>query len=184
MMSISKSKPDNVAIDGRQIEFKNEIKTLGLNLKRTGIVGHITERVNIARKQTEKLKRFAKLSVKTKLYLYKSLIRPIVEYPTIPNALASKKQISNIQKIQNKNLRLIVKNDPDLRYQTMEDIHNRLQLEPINIRFSIRLQKLWDKFAIKEQRIYNQSIEDHNWWKRSASKIKENEGNLLIPMYT
>ena len=59
--------------------------------------------------QTSKLKRFINLENKTKLHLYKSLVRPLLEYPVIPIALACKTQTLNIQRVQNRNVKMIVK---------------------------------------------------------------------------
>ena len=63
------------------IEYKNEVKVLGLTIKRTGCVQHITNRINLAKRATAKLKRFRKLSWNIKIILCieeykKPLIRP------------------------------------------------------------------------------------------------------------
>ena len=58
---------------------------LGLTLKRTGTSTHVNHRINLAKIQTSKIKRFIKLDPKVKLHLYKALIRPLLEYPRIPN---------------------------------------------------------------------------------------------------
>ena len=191
LISISKSKPEPVTIDGRNIVFKNEIKTLGLTLGRTGIIKHITNRINLAKAQTNKLKRFIRMRSKIKLHLYKALIRPILEYPVIPIALASDTQIRKIQKIQNKNLRIIRKYDDQLEEKTIEELHNQLNIEPLNIRLNNRLERIWEKFSTKEEYIYEKSMrennnpfKDHNWWKRSAQKIEEITNTNIQPIYT
>ena len=89
LLSISKLRPHQVVNEGRLLNFSNEIKILGLTLKRTGIKQHITNRINLAKIQTNKLRRFSGLDTNIKLHLYKALIRPILEYPIIPNGLTS-----------------------------------------------------------------------------------------------
>ena len=144
LMSISKLKPAAVRINGNRIDFKNEIKILGLTLKRTGIVKHISDRINNAKIQTKKIKRFARLNTKTKSHLYKALVRPILEYPVVPVALASKTQLLKIQSIQNKNMKFIARYDQEMQGKNIKEIHKHLCIEPINTRLNSRLKKNWE----------------------------------------
>lgn len=188
LLSVSKTRPDPVHIDGRRIQVNNEIKILGLKLKRTGTVQHIGERLNMAKTQTNKLKRFMNLSSKTKTHLYKALVRPLMEYPVIPLALASKTQKMKMQRLQNKNLRIIAKNDPALEEQTIEQLHQSLNIEAVNIRLRSRLIKLWNKVELKEPELYQTSMNanrnpsrDHTWWPRAGQAFEEDDPN---PIYT
>ena len=187
LMSVSKLKPAQVEIENRQINFANECSILGLKLKRTGTVSHLTERIHKAKTQTQKLKRFINLETKTKMHLYKALVRPILEYPVIPNALASNTQMSNMQKIQNRNLRIINKNDNN-DSTTMKQLHDHYNIEPINTRLFKAAQKLWNKFQKEEADIYEKStmenrnpIRDHTWWPRTALRVEIGEPP---PIYT
>ena len=67
IMSISKTRPLQIEIDNRMMPFANECNILGLKLKRTGIVSHITDRIRLAKHQTQRLKRFKNLNEKTKI---------------------------------------------------------------------------------------------------------------------
>ena len=98
LLSISKSSPEPVVVNNNQIPFKNEIKMLDLTLTRTGATLHITKRINMAKIQSSKIKRFIKLDPKVKLHLYKALIRPLMEYPIIPNGIKSLDHIKNMQR--------------------------------------------------------------------------------------
>ena len=177
IISISKSRPLPIYVENRLIPFKNESTILGLKIKRTGIISHITARIRAAKAQTQKLKRFAKLEVKTKLHLYKAPVRPVLEYPIIPNALTSKTQQRKMQMVQNRNIRMIKKGS-ELEQKTIKETHEHLQLEPINTRLFAAAEKLWHKMQEKETILYNQSmaenlnnIRDHNWWPRAVKVI-------------
>ena len=88
IMSVSKTRPLQIEVDNRLRPFANECNILGLKLKRTGTVSHITDRIRSAKNQTQRLKRFINLNEKTKSHLYKALIRPVLEYPVVPNVNA------------------------------------------------------------------------------------------------
>ena len=186
LLSISKWRPHQVTAEGRNINFKNEVKILGLTLKRTGSVQHLTNRINYAKAQTAKLRRFKKLETAVKMRLYKTMIRPILEYPVMPNSLASKTQQLKMQKIQNRNLRFITCNDENLRNLTIEEKHHQLNIETINERLHSRLQKSWERFAIREPEIYDKSMRenndnfrDHAWWGRAALRYIEAPQDLI-----
>ena len=80
---------------------------LGLTLKRTGATSHVTNRINLAKNQSGKIKRFIKLEPKIKLHLYKALIRPLMEYPVIPNGIQLSTHIKIMQIVQNRNLKFV-----------------------------------------------------------------------------
>ena len=93
----------------------------------------------------------------------------------------------NMQKIQNRNLRIINKNDNN-DYTTMEQLHDHYNIEPINTRLFKAAQKLWNKFQEKEADIYEKSnmenrnpIRDHTWWPRTALRVEIGEPP---PIYT
>ena len=100
VLTISKSRPEAISREGRRVPFPNEIKMLGLTIKRTGVSQHITNRIKQAKAQTTKLKRFIRLDSSIKLHLYKALLRPVMEYPIIPNGITSD---MNMMKMQSKN---------------------------------------------------------------------------------
>ena len=127
VMSISKTRPILIEIDNRIVPFADDCSILGLKVKRTGIVSHLADRIKQAKAQSQKIKRFANLNDKTKLHLYKAVIRPVLEYPVIPNALASKKQSINMQQIQSQNMRFISRNT-EYRNKTMEQLHEHYNI--------------------------------------------------------
>ena len=64
MVSISKTQPYPVSVDDTNMPFTNDINLLGLTPTRTGFFKHISSKINQAKHQMLKLKRFYKLSPK------------------------------------------------------------------------------------------------------------------------
>ena len=143
--SISKNRPNPIEIDDRIVPFANECSILGLKVKRIGIVGHLADRQ--VKVQSQKIKRFADLKDKTKLYLYKAVIRPVLEHPVIPNSLAFKTQLTNVQQIQNQKMRFIERNT-EHRNKTMEQLQKHYNIEAINVRLYRQTSMLWNKFQL------------------------------------
>ena len=110
------------------------------------------------------------------------MIRPLLEYPVIPIALASNAQMTKIQRIQNRNIRFIVKGNQEYNDKNLEEIHELLELEPVNVRLHRRLEKLWEKVENQEEELFQTTImenlvdaPDHLWWRRASSRINEGE---------
>ena len=108
------------------------------------------------------------------MHLYKALVRPLLEYPIIPNGLSSDTVLLEMQRVQNKNLKLASAYS-DLRDLSFQEIHEHFDIDPINIRFYNAVDKLWTKMELKEPAIHQQStaennniFSDHRWWKRTA----------------
>ena len=79
ILSVSKSKPEQIKINNEDIPFNDSITVLGLKIKRTGIVQHLNDRRNLEKIEIAKLQRFSKLTPKIKSHLYKSLVLLILE---------------------------------------------------------------------------------------------------------
>ena len=174
LLSISKSRPEPVVVNNHQIPFKNDVKMLGLTLKRTGATSHVTNRINLVRIQSGKIKRFIKLEPKIKLHLYKALIRPLMEYPVIPNGIQLSTHTKKMQVVQNRNLKFVAAYS-DQSNKTADELHLHYNIDPMNVRMYDAVDKLWTKMEIKEPEIHRKSTEendnifdDHRWWKRAA----------------
>ena len=99
LISISSTKPKDVIVNGNHIPFKNEAKILGLTLTRQGLKNHVRQRKHQANAQQLKLSRFKKLKPETRPYLFKAMIRPILEYLAILVCITSRSsQIANLKK--------------------------------------------------------------------------------------
>ena len=90
VISISKTQPYPINVKDNNMQFTNDVNLLGLTITRMGFTKHINNKINLAKQQLLKLKRFHKLNPKLQVRLYNTIVRPIMEYPPIPNALASK----------------------------------------------------------------------------------------------
>ena len=97
MISASKTHPAPLSVEDENMPFTQDVNILGLKLKRTGCRSHNTSKVNMAKHQLLKLRRFYKLKPELLVRLYTTLIRPIMEYPPIPITLASKTNILKMQ---------------------------------------------------------------------------------------
>ena len=172
LMSASKMPPAPISVDDENLPFTADVNILGLKLKRTGSTSHISSKTLAARCQLSKLKRFYKLKPELKIRLYRTLIRPIMEYPIVPIALASKMNISKMQIVQNMALKQAVRDTED-RFMTLEDIHEKYEMEAINVRLATRLAELWSKFELTHPELYKKTLDandvglrDHYWWPR------------------
>ena len=72
--------------------------------------------------------------------------------------------------------------------RTIQEIHENLNLDPINIRLYPAAEKLWNKLLVRDPILCNSSLaenynnlKDHNRWPRTADLITK--GNP-VPMYT
>ena len=70
MISASKTHPAPLSIDNENMPFTENINFLGLTLRRTGSLSYITSKINTAKHQLMKLRRFYKLEPKLMIRLY------------------------------------------------------------------------------------------------------------------
>ena len=61
MISVSKSHPAPIAVDDNNLYFTIDVNILGLTMSRTGCKKHVTAKINFAKAQLLKLRRFYKL---------------------------------------------------------------------------------------------------------------------------
>ena len=172
MISISKTHPYPISVDDNNRDFTNDVNLLGLTLKRTGFTSHIQNKIYLAKQQLLKLQRFYKLDPKLQVRLYTTLVRPVMEYPPIPNALASRSLTFKMQRVQNKALKYAVRGTDD-RDKSIEQLHTLFGIDAINVRLHHRLTKTWSKIQEIDEALYdateqanNENIRDHLWWPR------------------
>ena len=131
--------------DGSVLQHaENGGKALGLRLNRTGFAPQIKHNRARALRALKPLWRFRTIPAKAKLRLYKSLIRPILEYPPVPLHLATRSAMLKLQAVQNRAIMWITGhwfhqvNRPSIRR-----LHRRLRLEPINTRLHRLARRTW-----------------------------------------
>ena len=174
IISASKTKPAPIRVDDENMIFTENVNILGLTLKRTGSVSHITMKIATAKQQLLKLRRFYRLRPELQIRLYLTVIRPIMEYPPIPVALASRATLMKMQRVQSRALKQSVKGTDD-RHLSIQEIHEKYKVDAINVRLAARLAKTWSKLEVRHQELYNRStsandngIRGHAWWPRAG----------------
>ena len=143
-----------ISINGQNITYSNSGKILGLKYGRCSLVGHVTERINIARQALNKLYRFNNLSTKNKTKLYITTVRSVLMYPPVPLNTLSNTQMRRLQRVQNSATRFIANVRPTDRISS-QSIHRRLNLEPINIVIHKQAQKIWENMKLTLPNMYN-----------------------------
>ena len=178
LVSISSTKPKDVVVNGNLIPFKKNVKILGLTLTTHGLSHHINQRKARANHQLTKLKRFRNMEPRLKLKLYKSMIRPIMEYPLAPICVASKDNIKKLPRTQNKALRSFWPGNVIEDRITNVQAHKGFGIETLSIRLYKLAATTWTLLEILEEELVHRSDQlnneitnDHSWWPRLSPYI-------------
>ena len=183
LVSMAKTKTEKITIDGQELPYAPEATILGLTLTRTGINTHFKNRLRKARYQRKKLRRFRNLRTKIKVQLYKSLLRPVMEYPIVPLCILSKTNKGKIQAFQNISIKSATRNDPEYENQNTEELHQTLRIPAINVRMHQLANRVWDRFQILNENIAeasnmentNNDRKDHSWFRRISPFVNSPE---------
>ena len=144
MIPASKTAPYPISVEDENLNFTTDVNILGLTLTRTGCQKHLGAKIRSAKGQLLKLRRFEHLNPSLIIRLYLTLVRSIIEYPPIPNGLLAKNNLLKLQRLQNRALKLAVRRTDD-RYMTLKDIHEKYNIQAINVRLDTRFRRTWDK---------------------------------------
>lgn len=175
-----------LVVDGDVVEFQGEGKTLGLKVTRTGYIKHIDDRRRRAMSSFIKLFRFKEMSTKIKTHLVKALVLPVLEYPPIPTHALSNRQVSRLQKIQNKALRFATNQRYPYTLNTRQ-IHEYTRTKPVNIKLHQRATKIWKRLEDLQNPIYENlrnnlhNINTYNKW--FPSSLAKSLGREPRPKY-
>ena len=150
-----------------------------------GVSSHVKKRLGMAKQQFLKLKRFKKMGIKIQLHFYKSLIRPIMEYPAIPLCISAKSNIKRMQQFQNKVLRYATRRNEEDNQLSISELHQKYKIEAVNSRLYKLTEKIWNKLTITNEELVNNSAaendvagnQDHYWWRRISPYIRNGEPN-------
>ena len=189
VLSISATKPADIIINNTRLQYKRDIKILGIKLSRTGIGIQLRARAAYAKSILTKLRIFSALDTKTYLHLYKAFVKPVLEYPIIPTCITSRTNMQLLQRVQNKALRVANKEQPPY-HSTIEDLHELYNVKALNLVFYERSKKIWTKLHTTNQhmveemeeidQIYTEdSYHDHFWWRRVFPYLREDPPNPI-----
>lgn len=177
VITAARTKPGALNLKNAAVNYANEGRILGLKITKIGITTHIKERRAKAKTILTKLW-FSGCPEEIKHHLYKTLGRPIIEYPPIPLNAISLTSILALQAIQNiailwiKGIRW-----PNPR-SSIRTLHEQYKLEPLNTRMHRLASNVWDRLEYFEDVNYARIWEtwrdwnEHKWWPRSLSPAR------------
>ena len=107
---------------------------------------HINSKATLARKSLSSLYRFRCAGPRTKLHLYKTLIKPLLTYMPLALSQTAYTNKRKLQLIQNKALRWIYNVCWD-QYIRTSQLHDRANVLPLNIEWRRLVHKQIDKLG-------------------------------------
>lgn len=164
--------PDNnLKLNNEPIPWVQSYKYLGVTLDSKLTWGpHVTETVRKTKAAHASLSYLSKfhcrLSIKSKLLLYKSFVRPVALYAAPVWSCCAKSGVEKIQAVQSKILRRIVK---ATRYVRNDIIHRDLSIRPIHLEIKKLAMKFFEGIPIINNPVLN-SIKAYDPAKSSSAK--------------
>ena len=139
------------------------------------------DRKKLANATITKMKRFRGLRPNIKCHLYKALVRAKLEDPNTLMCIMARTNREGLQRLQNKVLRRFIANRNE-RNDASRDLHQRYNLEAINVRMRNRAKKSWaaleelnEELTAESIALNNDGRRDHGWWGRIGRYIAEND---------
>ncbi len=173
IIALAQHKTQKINVNGKEIQTCTSGKLLGLNITKTGFVGHITKTINMGKGILSQLRRFNNLSPKMKTTLIKTLLIPVMEYPSIPICMASPTQKRKKQTMLNKAFRFIHYSEQE---QLKADLHVKYNIAPLNISNYHKALRIWVTIKISEQEQFNKLVTPHNnthaWFPKSSKILR------------
>lgn len=144
ILPFGRSKLERVRVGQITHEFVDEGKVLGLIITKNGFVKHITNRINAAKVHLKNMFKFRELSWSNKRKIFYALVKSTLDYPPIPQHIASPTQMKRMQIVQNKAARIISNIDYRDRIDN-ETANKNAQLEPLNVSLHRQAINIWTK---------------------------------------
>ena len=117
-----------------------------------------------------------------KTTLVKTLLIPVLEYPTIPICVASLTQKRKLQSILNKAVRFIHCNEEE--QLNTKQLHIKYNISPLNISSYYKAKKTWETIRISENDQYEELVTErnntHTWFPKSSIIINMEEPEAII----
>ena len=183
---LSQRIPAPLIVENELLDWNSSGKLLELEIGRFGYWKHINAKIQQANNTLSKLRRFSELPTKIKLHLVKTLVLPVIDYPSVP--LHNIAWTNNIKPkaIQNKALRFAI-NDWYPYRKTNEEIHNEYQIKAYNVRSHLSAGKIWQNLEALNVDIIvnlkNADRETRNDNRNFPSSLKKMEGRCPALMY-
>ena len=148
-----------VIVRDAQIPIIEPLRILGYNFtSRLLDSTHVNFIAGRARHELFKLRRFSSAPEYIRQRLYLTLIRPVLEYPSLELYNTTKTNIKKLQAIQNNALRFIA-GVTWKDFVSSENLHQRLKIQPLNIRLHHLAFKT--KFKMRDTYLDNNFITYH-----------------------
>ena len=166
--------PAPLVIDGIPTPYSTEGNILGLRFNRHGIKPQVKYIGEKARRNLTKLRRFSNLPTACKLRLYKSLIRPILEYPAVALVAISRSSQVFLQQAQSRALLWVHGGWNNNTRPTNAALHARFRIPALNVRIHELARRTWDRLEEDEDPNYADVARagdvigdaEHRWWPR------------------
>lgn len=160
-------------INNEIIQYKTEVKLLGMKISYNNFFSaQVKANVINARTSLHSLYRFRYLKRKLKIRLYKSVVQPLLVYPTSPLNMCSDHQIYQLQKIQNKGIRWIAQQYIRCNIREKEEI---FKIESIKDRIRRLAEGVWHKLEELETTVLQETLalnyqRPHGWFRSSYNQ--------------
>ena len=145
LLPVARTAPAPVHTDDGVIERAHEVRALGLRLNSRGFSPQVEYNRGKGIGALRSLWRFRHIPARFKLRLYKTLVRPLLEYPAVPLHLCSRAKMVRLQAVQNRAVMWITghrfreEGRPSIRH-----LHGSLRLEPLNQRLHKLAVRTWE----------------------------------------
>ena len=189
ILPAARRNPPRITVNNREIPYKHTGKMLGLAMNTHGVSVHARQRSAQAHAALTKLKRFTCCNTATKLRLYKATVRPVLDYTAVSLLPLSHTQQHKLQIVQNRALRWAT-NTYYPNNTTLQQLHTRLNIEPLNIRRHKQANRTWNKLHNLQDPLYQNILHKHEttnphtnhaWWPRTLPLV---QGPEPPPLYT
>ena len=182
ILPIAQLKTKLINVNGKEIETSKNGKLLGLNISIRGFVSHLTKTINKGNGILAQLNRFRNLTPKMKTTLIKTILIPVITYPSIPLCMASNSQKRKMQTILNKALRFIHCNEQE--QLNSHDLHIKYNVTPLNIINYQKALNTWETIKMSEIDQYNilttPNNNSHNWFPKCSKIITMEAPQAII----
>ena len=161
IIPIRRHRTETIEIEGEELDkYETQGTVLGLDKSTHGVTQQMKKLKAMALGQLDKLYRFKGLSSHIKLKRYNAIVRATLLYPVIPLHAQSRSQLLQLQRVQNKALRLAYNINLADRISS-QSIHEQYNIEPVNIALHRLATKTWEHMRDRLPDTYNKFTATH-----------------------